>query len=146
MSNSSGFAEGLTGPTSLMIRGGAAQNSGHNMVLRQELIDVFATQTAAHWEEVLSKHQVPAARVRGLDEVMAEEQVRARGLITSFTVPEHDRPIQVPTMSFKANGTNTPPQRIPSRLGADTDHALTDIGLTAAEIETYKLNGVTSPT
>jgi crotonobetainyl-CoA:carnitine CoA-transferase CaiB-like acyl-CoA transferase len=122
--------------------GSPEQRALNGAELRLELISIFGSKTAAHWEEVLSNHQVPAARVRGLDEVLAEEQVHARGLMTSFTVPEHDRPIQVPTMSFKANGTNTPPQSIPSRLGADTDHALTDIGLTAAEIESYRLNGV----
>lgn len=42
--------------------------------LRATLEDTFLTESASHWESVLETVTVPAARVRGLEEVLAEDQ------------------------------------------------------------------------
>ena len=46
--------------------------------LRAELIHVFRSCTAAEWEKTLDAAGVPAARVRSLDETLAENHARTR--------------------------------------------------------------------
>lgn len=110
--------------------------------LREALNQAFMADTADHWESLLEKADVPAARVRGLDEVMAEPQVRARELTTEIHIEGHERAIHIPTMSFKANGKNTPPQTPPSPLGADTEEVLQAVGLSANRIAQLRTMGV----
>jgi crotonobetainyl-CoA:carnitine CoA-transferase CaiB-like acyl-CoA transferase len=110
--------------------------------LRETLQETFRTQPAAHWEEVLEQVAVPAARVRGLDEVLAEPQARARGLTSEIHVDGHDGAIHIPTMSFKANGENIPPQSPPAPLGADTDDVLCAAGIDPDRIAALRSAGV----
>lgn len=110
--------------------------------LRETLNQAFLTDTAAHWEKLLEKADVPAARVRGLDEVLAEPQVRARELTSEIRVEGHEGTIHIPTMSFKANGKNTPPRNPPSPLGADTEEVLRAAGISNERLIALREAGV----
>ncbi len=110
--------------------------------LRATLEDTFRTRPADHWEAVLAKAEVPAARVRRLDEVLAEPQVRARGLTSEIRLEGHDGPVHLPTMSFKANGENVPPRTPPAMLGGDTEEVLAAAGIAADRIAALRAAGV----
>lgn len=110
--------------------------------LREELNQAFMTETADYWEDLLEKADVPAARVRGLDEVMAEPQVRARALTSEIHIEGHERVIHIPTMSFKANGENTPPRTPPAPLGADTEAVLRAMGISDEKLIVLRDSGV----
>jgi crotonobetainyl-CoA:carnitine CoA-transferase CaiB-like acyl-CoA transferase len=110
--------------------------------LRETLNDAFLKETAAHWEHVLEKAEVPAARVRRLDETMAEPHVRIRGLTSEIRIAGRDGPIQVPAMSFKANGENVIARSPPSALGADTEQVLCAAGIDAARVAALRAAGV----
>lgn len=110
--------------------------------LREVLNQAFLTKTATQWEDVLAQADVPAAKVRGLDEVLAEDQVRARQLTSEFLVDGYDRPVHVPTMSFKANGANNAPQTPPAILGADTEEVLGSVGISPEQIQALRDAGV----
>ncbi|WP_163851666.1 CaiB/BaiF CoA transferase family protein [Pseudooceanicola aestuarii] len=110
--------------------------------LRATLEAVFLTRPAAEWEDVLSAAAVPAARIRRLDEVMAEDQVRARALISEMRVEGVADPVHVPAMTFKANGINTAPSQPPARLGADTDAVLGELGVPADRLAQLRAGGV----
>ncbi len=97
--------------------------------LRKTLVETFLTRPARHWEELLETADVPAARVRGLDEVLAERHVRVRGLTSTFQIPGHAAPVHVPNLSFKANGQPVAPSTRPRELGADTQAVLDAAGL-----------------
>nr|WP_325248337.1 CoA transferase [Amylibacter sp.] len=97
--------------------------------LRATLEDTFLTRSASHWETLLETATVPAARVRGLEEVLAEDQITARGLTSEVQVAGHNGAIHVPSMSFKADGCNVVPKTSASTLGADTDAVLRDLGV-----------------
>lgn len=116
--------------------------SQNGKTLREILNQTFLMDTADHWENRLAQAEVPAARVRGLDEVLAEDQVRARQLTAEIRIEGHDRPVHVPTMSFKANGANNAPQSLPSVLGADTDTVLGSIGISPEQIKALRSTGV----
>ncbi len=110
--------------------------------LRETLEETFRTRPAAEWEDVLNTVAVPAARVRRLDEVLAEPQVRARGLTREIRVDGHDGVIHIPTMSFKANGESAPPQTPPAPLGADTEDVLCAAGIDPDRIAALRSAGV----
>ena len=110
--------------------------------LREVLNQAFLTETAAYWEDLLALADVPAAKVRGLDGVLAEEHFRARSLTSEIQIAGYDRPVHIPTMSFKADGTNNAPQSPPSLLGADTDQVLASIGIKLEQIKTLRESGV----
>ena len=110
--------------------------------LRETLSETFLTDTAHHWEQVLDKAAVPAARVRGLEDVLREEQVQARGLFGEMRIDGFDEPIFVPTMSFKGNGRNHPPSSASPELGADTDAVLRALGLSEEDLAGIRARGV----
>ena len=67
---------------------------------------------------------VPAARVRGLDEVLAGAQVAAREITRPVEIPGAAAPVHLPTLGFKADGEAIGPSVPPPRLGADTDRLI----------------------
>jgi crotonobetainyl-CoA:carnitine CoA-transferase CaiB-like acyl-CoA transferase len=124
-------------------RWGSPQDRAKNSEsLRQALNLAFMTDAADHWEKLLEAADVPAARVRGLDEVLAEPQIKARGLLAEIHVDGHDGPIHIPAMSFKANGQNTPPQSPPAPLGGDTEQVLRAAGVDDERLQALRNAGV----
>ena len=98
----------------------ASTRKANGGALRETLVESFLTGTAQEWETILSNATVPAARIRGLDEVLNEDHLRERGLTSTTMVPGHDRPVHVVNLSFKANGEVAAPRRPAAGLGADT--------------------------
>ncbi len=111
-------------------------------ILRQTLEAEFLTKSADHWESVLEQADVPAARVRRLDETLGEPQISARDLTSDIRVDGYDGPIHVPNMSFRVNGESVGPQTPPSTLGGDTDAVLGELGVDPEHMETLKKAGV----
>ena len=110
--------------------------------LNSELAAIFATNSAADWELILDKADVPAARVRRMDEVLVEEQLRTRGIMSEITLPNYDKPVHVPSLGFKIDGEVTAPCEPPPKLGRDTEAVLRSIGINDPEINQLKLDGV----
>jgi crotonobetainyl-CoA:carnitine CoA-transferase CaiB-like acyl-CoA transferase len=114
----------------------------NNEALRAEFNETVATQSADHWEQVLSDVGVPAARVRTLSQVLNEDQLKARELMTTVEMVGASSPAHVPSLGFKVDGDVTAVTRPPARLGEDTDGVLTDLGLDAAELTQLKDAGI----
>ncbi len=113
-----------------------------SMELREELVGLFMTRSAAEWEDILAAADVPAARVRSLDEVVQEDQFSARDLVSEMKIQGHDKPVHVPNLPFKANGSSLHPVSAPSLLGSDTESVLRAVGITAEEIAEMRANGI----
>ncbi len=107
-----------------------------------ELAATFLRDTAASWEDRLAAADVPAARVRDLDEAVALPQIAARQLLADYDVPGAARATAAATLGFKANGERPKAETPPPRLGADTAAILAEIGRTPAEIERLRAAGV----
>lgn len=120
----------------------AAARSQNAASLRDLLNQIFLTKSASEWEDALAPVDVPAARIRGLEDVLAEDQVRARDLTHEFLIDGCQQPVHVPTMSFKANGKNNAPQTPPSVLGEDTDKVLSAAGVSPEQIKELRIAGV----
>jgi crotonobetainyl-CoA:carnitine CoA-transferase CaiB-like acyl-CoA transferase len=120
----------------------SAARSAASTELRDELVGLFMTRSAAEWEDILAAADVPAARVRSLDEVVQEEQFSARDLISEMAIQGHDMPVHVPNLPFKANGSNLHPVSAPSLLGSDTEGVLRAAGLSAEAIAEMRASGI----
>jgi crotonobetainyl-CoA:carnitine CoA-transferase CaiB-like acyl-CoA transferase len=98
-------------------------------VLEPLLEEIFRSQPAAHWVDALSKHGVPSTVVRNLQEVVDDEQTRARNM-TLVVAHAAAGPVRVLGVPVQLSET---PGRIASAaplLGADTAAALGDLGAT----------------
>lgn len=102
--------------------------------LRAELVSIFLTRSALEWEKMLDAAGAPAAKVRSLDETLAEAHAATR----AFAYPVHwarePHDIHLPTLGFKVNGEVVPPTVAPPELGADTPAVLKALGYTDADL------------
>ena len=98
----------------------------------------FASNTKAHWLEVLGRADIPSGPVNELDEVFADPQVRERGMVVS--VP-HPIAASLPLIANPIRFSDTPLTRYdaPPTLGEHTDAVLREVlGATTQEIEALK--------
>jgi formyl-CoA transferase len=102
--------------------------------LRAELVSIFRTRSALEWEKALDAAGAPAAKVRSLDETLAEAHAATRAFAypVHWTREPHD--IHLPTLGFKVNGEVVPPTVAPPKLGADTPAVLKELGYTDADL------------
>jgi formyl-CoA transferase/CoA:oxalate CoA-transferase len=98
----------------------------HRAELDPLIVDAFVTRPTAEWLERLHRHGVPAAPIQRVDQVLADEQVRYREMVTELDHPVHGR---VPTIGtpIKIDGEMKLSVAPPARLGADTDDVLRDV-------------------
>jgi crotonobetainyl-CoA:carnitine CoA-transferase CaiB-like acyl-CoA transferase len=85
---------------------------------------------------------VPAAPIQRVDQVLADEQVRYRAMVSEMDHPVHGR---VPTLGtpLKVDGAMSLDVTPPARLGQHTDDVLRDVaGYDAARIEALRRTGV----
>jgi crotonobetainyl-CoA:carnitine CoA-transferase CaiB-like acyl-CoA transferase len=114
----------------------------HRAELEPLLVAIFRTRGTAEWLERLNGHGVPAAPIQRVDQVLADEQVRYRGMIAEMDHPVHGK---VPTLGtpVKIDGELALGVDPPARLGAHTADVLRDVaGYDAARIETLRQAGV----
>lgn len=109
--------------------------------LREELVRVFLAESAAHWEATLDAAGVPAARVRALDETLAEDHMRVRGIAARLPWGRGDGALHLPTLGFKANGETIGPSALPPELGRDTRSVLAGLGYSEADLDAMAASG-----
>ncbi len=122
-----------------------ATRKDHTAELRAEMAKTFATKSAAKWEQILDAASVPGVRVRTLSEVLSEDQLAARGLMTPITLPAQNREVPVPSLGFKVNGDVIGAVSPPPELGEHTDEMLMGLGLTVDEIQTLRRTEAIAP-
>lgn len=103
--------------------------------LRQELVAIFRSKPAIEWENMLDRAGVPAAKVRSLDETLAEDHAKSRNFAHTMQWDREPGEIHLPSLGFKVDGEAVTPTRAPPELGRDTHAVLKDIGYSDAELE-----------
>jgi crotonobetainyl-CoA:carnitine CoA-transferase CaiB-like acyl-CoA transferase len=99
------------------------------------LREIVATRTADEWESFLQSRHVPAARVRRMDEALADPHLATRGLTHRFENAEGVAgPFAVPVAAFGFAHGGPRVDAPPRPLGADTDAILAELGYDAADI------------
>jgi crotonobetainyl-CoA:carnitine CoA-transferase CaiB-like acyl-CoA transferase len=112
---------------------------------RAELIPLLATamkrQTTAHWVKAFEADAIPCGPINTIDQVFADPQVKARGLVRQL---RNEDGRKVPTVAnpivFSENAAQV--GLASPALGAQTGEVLSSVlGLTASEIDTLKARG-----
>jgi crotonobetainyl-CoA:carnitine CoA-transferase CaiB-like acyl-CoA transferase len=114
----------------------------HRAGLEPLLVETFRARPTAEWLERLHRNGVPAAPIQRVDEVLRDEQVRYRAMVTEMEHPVHGR---IPTLGtpLKIDGELGLAVTPPARLGQHTDDVLRDVaGYDVARIEALRRAGV----
>jgi crotonobetainyl-CoA:carnitine CoA-transferase CaiB-like acyl-CoA transferase len=100
------------------------------------LAEIMLTRTADEWEAFLQSRHVPAARVRRMEEALADPHLASRGLVHRFPegAPGVGGAFGVPVAAFTLAHGGPRVDSPPPRLGADTDSVLSELGYGAGDI------------
>ena len=122
-------------------------DSNRKRVSRREEVEALlgealSERTVAEWDEILERHDVPHAPILEVSEVLANEQVLARGLVTEY---EHPRLGRFPAVgrAIRFPAYDGLPMRPPPLLGEDDEAVLRDLlGYDAERIAQLREGGV----
>lgn len=107
----------------------------HRHELLADLGQVFGTASKSHWLKVLNEADLVAGPINTMEDVFAESQIAARGLVTSA---EHASGSRVPllTSPMRLSGTPLDIYTAPPTSGQHTREVLREhLGLTDAQID-----------
>jgi crotonobetainyl-CoA:carnitine CoA-transferase CaiB-like acyl-CoA transferase len=114
----------------------------HAAELRALLEDAFLAKTLAEWTDVLEEHGVWWEPVATLEEVLADEQLRAGGGLVPVRVPGRDEPVDGIATPVDFDGRSAFTQLPPPALGEHGDDVLADLGYDPDEVATLRADGV----
>lgn len=106
------------------------------------LSEIIATNTADYWETFLQAHRVPAARVRRMEEALADPQIATRSVLH-----KHDDPaspahgLTVPVQAFKMSDSPSEVTLPPQPVGAQTVEILSELGYDDRQIAAMRADG-----
>jgi crotonobetainyl-CoA:carnitine CoA-transferase CaiB-like acyl-CoA transferase len=111
---------------------------------RDLLIDmihaVLGQHPVTYWEERLRARDVPSTPVHNIEQIVAEEQVKAREMVVEVDVPGVG-PIRMAGLPLKFTETPGAIELPPPRLGEHTELVLQRLGYSAAEISDFAASG-----
>ena len=110
--------------------------------LRRLLETKLARGSSADWERLLSEAGIPAGRVLGVPQALAEPQVSQRQLIKKLgRVRGIDREISVALAGFKMQGADPDVDAPPPLLGEHSDEILAGLGYSRERIAELRRHG-----
>ncbi len=112
-----------------------AQFEAPGSAAHTELEAIFRSRTRAEWERFAGEHDCCLEPVLELEEALASELVRARGMVVELDQPGAREPVRLLGPPVKLSRTPADPHRRPAPgLGEDTEAELAAAGYTAGEI------------
>ncbi|HJU15233.1 MAG TPA: CaiB/BaiF CoA-transferase family protein [Stellaceae bacterium] len=107
------------------------------------LAEILKTRSADEWEGFFQARHVPAARVRRLDEAMADPHLAFRRVVHRHeSAPGVEGGFGVPLAAFTFAEGGPAIETPPPQLGADTDTVLAELGYSSGEIAAFRAAGV----
>ena len=104
--------------------------------LREIFGNIFKTDTASHWDQVLRQAGVPSGVLKSPAEVVQHAQLISRqSLATLNNIPQVDHPIDFLGAGFLVNNEPTTPDRPPPLLGQHTKEVLETLGYSTQAID-----------
>ena len=116
----------------------------HRDALIPAMEAVTRTRTTAEWVMLLEDKAVPCGPINDIGQAFGDAQVQARGLAVSLPREAGDGIAAITGVASPLRLSATPPvlRRAPPALGQHTDEVLGELGLSAAEIEALRAQGV----
>jgi crotonobetainyl-CoA:carnitine CoA-transferase CaiB-like acyl-CoA transferase len=107
------------------------------------LTELISTMPADYWEKFLNERRIPAARIRRMEEALADPQTSARGQFLRIEDPTgRVNGLRVPSTAFRMSGGDTGVSLAPQPVGAQTSEILRELGLSDEEIEALCIAGI----
>lgn len=107
----------------------------HRTILEPMLAAAIATRTTSAWTAALEAVGVPASPINRIDEVFADPQVKARGMVIEMPHPVTDAGVKLVANPERMSATPPTYRLPPPTLGQHTDAVLADwLGLGTDEI------------
>jgi crotonobetainyl-CoA:carnitine CoA-transferase CaiB-like acyl-CoA transferase len=112
-------------------------------MLVPEISRVITRKPSAEWISMLERDGVPCSPINRLDQVFADPQVQARGMVVPMKHPDAPAPIALLANPIKYSATPVAYQLPPPTLGQHTDAILSEmLGLSCNEIAALRAAGV----
>lgn len=108
--------------------------------LHDEIEDVLATGSSAHWVEHLNAHSVPCGPIYRVDELFEDPRFHELGLVESLR--ECGQEVRYLAQPVKLTRTPSAIVRPPPRAGEHTEEVLAALGFRAGEIASLRDEGV----
>src|SRR3984957_9259868 len=110
--------------------------------LWKRLEEIFLRRSAEEWVALLQSQEVPVAVINSLDRVMADPQMKHRGMVREMNATD-GRHIRVMGNPIVFRDASAAAERFPSRMGEDTAVVMRDLlGLSLDEVEALARSGV----
>lgn len=110
----------------------------------EALKEIIATKSVEHWERVLQGARVPASRVQRMEAMLADEQVKSRGVLHRFDERAGAlKGLTVPVAGFRLSACDVGVSAIPQAAGAQNKEVLGNLGYSDSDIERFRASGIT---
>lgn len=109
------------------------------------LTSIIGTMTADYWEKFLQERGIPVARVRRMEESIADPHIASRELLHKHDAP--DSPVDgltVPVAGFIMSESHSEINLPPQPVGAQTVELLQELGYSLDEISAMHILGATN--
>jgi len=100
-----------------------------------------AAQPVAGVLAALDAIDVPCAKVQRIDEVLADPQIQARGMVLEQDHPKLGK-IKLPNLPFRFSGCDTTIRQVAPELGEHNVEIASSLGISEAEIAAMQADGV----
>ncbi|SAK77057.1 CaiB/BaiF CoA transferase family protein [Caballeronia ptereochthonis] len=112
---------------------------------RTEILSVVepwvASRSVAQVLDLLDGIDVPCAKVQRIDEVLADPQIAARGMVIEQEHPRYGK-LRLPNLPFRFSDCDTTIREVAPDLGQHNADIASTLGFTAAEIDAMQAAGV----
>lgn len=107
-----------------------------------QLQQIFLTDTADHWEQLLNNYKVPAARVRSIEESLRHEQITGRQVLQTIDSPVLGKSLRLPVAAYSFTEDGPRLDSPPPELGQHTEEIMNELGYSPDELEKFRDSGV----
>lgn len=119
----------------------AAGRNKHREEILAHVRSWSGQHTVAECLDILNRAQVPAAKIQGIDDVIADPQIRARNMLIEQQHPELGT-ITMPNLPFHFSDCDMPVPSVAPRIGQHNRSVAQSLGYSEDEIDTLISAGV----